>query len=192
MKKQAIWKIKQSAKKDTLEIRIDGSIEPDGNDFWTGEKIISETSAKHFREELAKYPDVKFINLYVNSYGGDVVEAMGIHSALKRHSATVTGHVEGFAASAASFILTACDKVVMPAPTMQMVHNMWSISIGNAKEHRKAADDLDAIMKGNRQAYLRKAGNKLNEAQLIEIMAAETWLTADQCFGVWFVRPGNR
>ena len=180
--KQTIWKVKQSGKKDTLEIYITESIMPDSYDFWTGEKITSETSAEYFRKELEKYPGVKFINLYVNSYGGDVKEAMGIHSALKRHSATITGYVEGFAASAASFILTACDKVVMPAPTMQMVHEMWSISIGNAKEHRKAADDLDAIMKGNRQAYLKKAGGKLNEEQLKELMAAETWLTADQCF----------
>jgi ClpP class serine protease len=106
---------------------------------------------------------------------------MGIHSQLKRHPAFVTGYVDGFAASAASYILTACDKVIMAAPTMQMLHDMWNWSMGNAKAHRKNADDLDAIMAGNRQAYLEKAKGKLNEEQLKAIMEAETWLTAEQC-----------
>lgn len=178
---KTIWELKQSAQPDTIEIYIYESIQPDGYDWWTGEKITSETSAQYFREELAKHPDVKFINLFVNSYGGDVKEAMGIHSQLKRHSAFVTGYVDGFAASAASYILTCCDKVVMPAPTMQMLHEMWNMSIGNANDHRKNADDLDAIMAGNRQAYLEKANGKLNEQQLREIMDSETWLTAEQC-----------
>lgn len=178
---KTIWELKQSAEPDTLEMYIYESIQPDGYDWWSGEKITSETSAQHFREELAKYPDAKFINLYVNSYGGDVKEAMGIHSQLKRHPAFITGYVDGFAASAASYILTCCDKVVMPAPTMQMLHEMWNVSIGNANDHRKNADDLDAIMTGNRQVYLEKSGGKLNENQLREIMDAETWLTAEQC-----------
>lgn len=181
MKAKTIWELRQSAQPDTLEMYIYESIKPDSYDWWSGEKIISETSAQKFREELNKYPDVQFINLYVNSYGGDVKEAMGIRSQLKRHKAYVTGYVDGFAASAASYILTACDKVIMPPPTMQMVHEMWNVSIGNARDHRKNADDLDTIMIGNRQAYLEKANGKLNEEQLKAIMEAETWLTAEQC-----------
>lgn len=178
---RTIWELKQSTTPDTLEMYIYESIRPDSYDFWSGEKITSETSAEYFKNELSKYPDAKFINIYVNSYGGDVKEAMGIHSQLKRHPAYVTGYVDGFAASAASYILTACDKVVMASPTMQMLHDMWNMSIGNAREHRKNADDLDAIMTGNRQAYLDKANGKMNEEQLKAIMTAETWLTAKQC-----------
>lgn len=178
---KTIWELKQSAEPGILDMYIYESIKPDSYDWWSGEKIVSETSAQHFREELGKYPDAKQINLYINSYGGDVKEAMGIHSQLKRHQASVIGYVDGFAASAASYILTACDKVVMPASTMQMLHEMWNISVGNAGVHRKTADDLDAIMAGNRQAYLEKSGGKLNEKQLREIMDAETWLTAEQC-----------
>lgn len=178
---KTIWELKQAAAPDTLEMYIYESIKPDSYDWWSDELITSETSANYFKSELAKYPTAKFINLYVNSYGGDVKEAMGIHSQLKRHPAYVTGYVDGFAASAASYILTACDKVVMASPTMQMLHDMWNMSIGNARDHRKNADDLDAIMSGNRQAYLDKSAGKLNEEQLIAIMTAETWLTAKQC-----------
>jgi ATP-dependent protease ClpP protease subunit len=179
--RKTIWELKQAAEPDTLEMYLYESIQPDGYDWWSDEKIISETSANHFREELGKHQNIKQINLYVNSYGGDVKEAMGIHAQLKRHPANVTAYVDGFAASAASFILTACDKVVMAAPTMQMIHDMWNVSIGNAADHRKNADDLDAIMAGNRQAYLAKSGGKLNEKQLKALMQAETWLNAEQC-----------
>ncbi|WP_246208738.1 head maturation protease, ClpP-related [Anaerotalea alkaliphila] len=144
-------------------------------------QVESETSADHFRSELGKYPDVNQINLYVNSFGGSVFEAMAIRSQLKRHAATVTGYVDGFACSAASFVLTACDKVVMPSNTMQMIHNAWNYVAGNAKELRKAADDLEKIMEGNRQAYLEKSAGKITEEKLMELLDSESWLTAAEC-----------
>lgn len=175
--KKTIWELKQSTSEDTLDIYIYGYIEGDG--WW----YESETSANKFKEELAKYPDAKFINLYVNSNGGDVMEAMAIRNQLKRHPAFVTGYVDGFACSAGSFVLTGCDKVVMYSNTMQMLHNMWTWAIGNYKELGKASEDLEQISIGNRKAYLEKAGAKLTEEQLVEILDNETWLTAEQCLG---------
>ena len=69
----------------------------------------------------------------------------------------------------------------MPRNTLMMIHNMWMCACGNAAELRKAADDLDVINTAGRQAYLQKAGDKLTEERLSEMMAAETWLTAEQC-----------
>lgn len=180
-KLKRIWELKQAAAADTLEMYIYGYVEPDYYDWWTGETVESETSANHFKNELAKYPDIKNIVLYVNSNGGDVSEAMAIRNQLKRHPATVTGYVDGFACSAASFILTACDKVIMYSNTMQMLHLMWMCACGNFKDLRKVADDLEQISIGNRQAYLEKSGGKLNEEQVIDILESETWLTAQQC-----------
>lgn len=177
-----IWEIKQQADNPTtLDMYIYGYIQGDSYDWWTDEIIESETSANHFRSELAKYPDVTQINLYVNSYGGYVYEAMAIRNQLKRHPAKVIGYVDGFAASAASFILTACDEVKMYSNTMQMIHNAINIAYGNATELRKAADDLDKMMEGNRQAYLEKSNGKLTEEKLIELLEGESWLTANDC-----------
>lgn len=75
----------------------------------------------------------------------------------------------------------AADKVVMPKNAMMMIHNAWMVAMGNSSELRKAADDLEQINKGNRQAYLMKAGDKLSEEQLIELLDAESWLTAEAC-----------
>lgn len=153
-----------------------------GYNYWTGQEIVSETSADYFRDELAKYQTVKEIRVYVNSFGGSVEEALPIRNQLKRHTAKVVGIVDGFAASAASFILTGCDEVKMYANTTQMLHNMLGMSYGNSSAHRKAADDQDVIMTAIRQGYLEKAGGKLTDEQLMVILENETWLTAQQCF----------
>ena len=67
-----------------------------------------------------------------------------------------------------------------------MIHYAWNIVAGNATQLRKAADDLDTIMAGNRQSYLQKSNGKITEEKLIELLDAETWLTADQCIEYGF------
>ena len=130
-----IWEFKQLASNpDSVDLYVYGDIESDSYDWWWDETVESETSANHFKNELEKYSEVKEINLYVNSYGGSVYEAMSIRNQLKRHNAKVIGIVDGFAASAASFILTGCDIVKMYSNTMQMVHNMWMPACGNASQ----------------------------------------------------------
>lgn len=175
-----MWELKQSAE-NTLALYIYGDVEGDSYDWWTGQAIESETSANHFRDELAKHENVTHIDIYINSYGGSVFEGTAIYNQLRRHTAQKTVYVDGFACSVASVIAMAGDKVVMPKNTMMMIHNAWTVAIGNAAELRKSADDLDQINKGNRQAYLQKAGEKLTEESLIEMLDTETWLTAQEC-----------
>ena len=176
-----MWELKQAADPNALDLFIYGDVEDITID-WTSWTIVqSENSAKHFREELGKNPDAKQINIFVNSYGGSVFEGTAIYNQLKRHPAQKTVYIDGFACSVASVIAMAGDKIVMPKNAMMMIHNMWTTSTGNAKELRKAADDLDTISEGNRQAYLQKAGDKLTEGKLMEMLDAETWLTAEQC-----------
>ena len=175
-----MWEIKQQTG-GVLDLYIYGDVEGDSYNFWSGEVIQSETSADHFRKELEKYPDVSQINVYINSYGGSVFEGTAIYNQLKRHSAHKTVYIDGFACSVASVIAMAGDTVIMPRNAMMMIHNMWMCACGNAAELRKAAEDLDAINAAGRQAYLEKAGDKLDESALAEMMNTETWLTAEQC-----------
>lgn len=176
-----MWEIKQAADLNTLELYIYGDVEGDGYDWRTDEPVRSETSATAFREKLENYPNVSQINIYVNSYGGCVFEGTAIYNQLKRHPAHKTAYIDGFACSIASVIVMAADEVVMPKNALMMIHNMWMVAMGNASELRKTADDLDTINTAGRQAYLAKAGDKLDEAELIKMMDAETWLTAEQC-----------
>lgn len=176
------WRLQQSLQRDdALDLYIYGDVEGGYYDWWSGEYVESDTSAERFRDELAKYPNVSQINVFINSYGGEVFEGTAIYSQLRRHPAHKTVYVDGFACSIASVIAMAGDEVVMPRNTMMMIHNMWMSAVGSAAELRRAADNLDIINAAGRQAYLEKAGDKLDEATLIELMDAESWLTAEQC-----------
>lgn len=171
----------QQSSDDTLDLFLYDSIRGDSYDWWNDEVIESETSANWFKKQLDDAPNVTQINLFVNSPGGYVSEAMGIRAHLLRHPANKTGYVDGTAASAATFILTSCDKIHMLTGSMQMIHDMWTFAIGNANDLRKIADDMDKMMEGNRQIYLERAGDKLTEEKLKELMNAETYLTATEC-----------
>ena len=176
-----MWDLRQAADPGVLELYIYGDVEGDYYDWWSGETVTPETSANAFRDALASYPDAAEIRLYINSYGGSVFEGTAIYNQLKRHPAHKTVYVDGFACSIASVIAMAGDTVVMPRNTMMMIHNMWMGAVGNAAALRKAADDLDTINAAGRAAYLEKAGDRLSEEKLIEMMDAETWLTAEAC-----------
>ena len=180
MRKQ-MWELRQQTAPGTLDLYIYGDVEPDGYDRWENEVIRSETSANTFREELAKYPDVTQINLYINSWGGSVFEGTAIYNQLRRHPARKTVYVDGFACSIASVIAMAGDEVVMPRNALMMVHNMAMLVFGNAAELRKAADDLETINAAGREAYLQKAGDKLTPEMIARMEDAETWLTAEEC-----------
>lgn len=180
MSRPEMWKL-EAKDSDTLELSIYSTVEGDGYDLWTGKTIESETSAKHFKAELDKHPNAKEIRVYINSLGGSVVEGLAICNQLKRHSAHKTVVIDGFACSIASVIAMAGDTVIMPRSAMMMIHNPWTIALGNAEELRKTADDLDKLAEGVRQAYLEKAGDKLDESKLIEMLNAETYLTAEEC-----------
>lgn len=181
MKEKRMWELKQAAEPGVLELYIYGDVESDGYNWWTDEVIPSETSANHFREELERHPNVTEIRIYINSYGGSVFEGTAIYNQLRRHPAEKVVYIDGFACSIASVIAMAGDRVIMPRNAMMMIHNAWMWASGNAAELRKAADDLDKINEGNRQAYLMKAGEKLEESALIAMLDAETWLTAEEC-----------
>ena len=118
--------------------------------------------------------------MYVNSPGGDVFAGQAIYSQLKRHKATVNVHIDGLAASIASVIAMAGDTIHMPSNAMMMIHNAWSIAMGNAKDFRKTADDLDKIGLSIQETYLAKATG-LEKDKLVELLDAETWLTAQEC-----------
>lgn len=140
----------------------------------------TDTSASSFKKELDELGDVSAINLYVNSPGGSVFEGIAIYNMLKRHNAKVHAYVDGLAASIASVIIMAADKIYMPANSMIMIHNPWTYVVGNSTELRKQADDLDRIGESSKQSYLQKAGDKLSVDKLQKMLDDETWLNANE------------
>ena len=135
------------------------------------------TSADTFIRDLR---DIKAgtINLHLNSPGGDVFDGLAIRTALRQHPATVNVSVDGIAASIASVIATAGDKVTMATGSMMMVHDPWALVVGNAADMRQTADALDKMAESIATTYVEKAGGKPEDWRAA--MAAETWYTADE------------
>lgn len=118
------------------------------------------------------------IDLHLNSPGGDVFDARAMKVALEAFSGQVVVHVDGVAASAASFLAMAADEVVMADGAFLMIHNAWGITVGNAVEHRAQAELLDKVDESLVADYVAKSGKDADEVR--RWMAAETWFTADE------------
>lgn len=171
------WEMKQSANSKQAEIYIYGEIT---SYKWDDE----DTTASSFQKDLKALGEVEEINLHVNSPGGNVFEGIAISNMLKTHQANVIAYVDALAASIASVIVAGADKVVMYENSMQMIHNPFSCVTGNAEKLRKQADDLDAIAQASIITYLSKAGDKLTEEKIKQIMDDETWLTAKEAYEI--------
>lgn len=138
----------------------------------------SDVSSYDLSKQLSELQGVKQINVYINSYGGEVSEGLAIYNALKRHPAHVTTYCDGMACSIASVVFMAGDTRVMGDASLLMIHNAWSALAGNAKEMRKMADDLDKITAASVAAYMEHV--TLSEVQLKHKMDAETWVTPSE------------
>jgi ATP-dependent Clp endopeptidase proteolytic subunit ClpP len=168
------YKIENKA--DKSEVWIYESI---GEDFWT-----SGVTAKKFQEELAAIT-AKQIDLHINSPGGAVFDGIAIYNLLKQHNAKVTTYIDGLAASIASVIALAGDKIVMAANALFMIHNPSGLVMGTAEDMRKTADVLDKVRSTMSGVYSGKTGK--SEDEINGLLDAESWFTADEAMAAGFV-----
>lgn len=124
------------------------------------------------------------IHLRVNSPGGSVFAARAMEQAIRQHTSKVIAHVDGLAASAASFLIMAADEIRMAPGSFLMIHKAWSGMWGNADELRKEADLLDQIDGSLVKTYASRTGQKPED--ITAWMAAETWIEADRAVELGF------
>ena len=144
------------------------------------------TQAKDFRAQLDAVEGNELV-VEINSVGGDVMAGLGIYNMLRnwaKDGKTVTSRVTGVAASIASIIALAGDKREMPKNTFAMVHQASTFAVGTADDMRDAADTLDKVDGSLRGIYMDRMG--VDEAKAKEIMAKDTWLTADESMDLGF------
>ena len=164
-------------KGDKAEIWIYESI---GEDFWTGGGV----TAKSFQKELSEIKASK-IDLHINSPGGDVFDGITIYNLIKQHPAQVTTYIDGIAASIASVIAMAGDKIFMAENALFMLHNPAGMVFGEAADMRKMADLLDTVRDSISKSYVAKTGK--TESEINALMDAESWLDADSAIDMGFV-----
>lgn len=156
-------------KPKAAEIRIYDYIGED----WYGDGC----SAKKIADELKAIGEVDDILVKINSPGGSVFDGIAIYNQLKSHGAQINVVIEGVAASAASIIAMAGDKIMMGTATKIMIHNPWTIAMGDANGFRKTAETLDSIRDGMIDAYAERTG--LDRKELAQMCDDETWMGPD-------------
>jgi len=171
VKIKKFWKLKALDEK-TGDLTLYGEI---SNETWWEDEV----TPKEFKSDLDDLGEIDTLNIYINSPGGDVFAGQAIYSMLKRHKAHKNVYIDGLAASIASVIAMSGDTIFMPKNAMMMLHNPWTIGIGNSEEFRKLAEDLDKIRESLIAAY--EGHSALTRDEIISIMDAETWLTATEC-----------
>jgi ATP-dependent Clp protease protease subunit len=128
--------------------------------------------------------DADTIHLRINSPGGSVFAARAIEQALREHKAKVVAHIDGLAASAATFIAMAADEIVMAPGALFMIHKAWTFTYGNADDLRTEAELLSKIDGTLADTYAARTGK--DAAAVLDMMAAETWFTAQEAVDAGF------
>ncbi len=151
------------------------------------------TSWEWFESDISSYTlskqieglECDKINVYINSYGGEVAEGLAIYNQLKRHKAKVKTVCDGFACSAASVVFMAGDERIMSTASLLMIHNAWTYASGNSKELRKQADDLDVITQASINAYMQEVN--ITEEELKQMLDNETWIAPQEALEKGFI-----
>ncbi|MGV8956141.1 MAG: head maturation protease, ClpP-related, partial [Cypionkella sp.] len=126
----------------------------------------------------------------LNSGGGIASEGAAIHAALMNYPGNVEIVVEGIAASAASLIAMAGDTITMADGAVMMIHDPLNITIGNAAEHAKTIEELEAFATAYARIYSNRSGKTVDECR--DIMRAETWYDGPQAVEAGFASgPGT-
>jgi ATP-dependent Clp endopeptidase proteolytic subunit ClpP len=147
---------------------------------WYGDGL----TAKRFNRDLAALGELDEILVRINSPGGAVFDGVAIYNTLKGHKAKVDVLVEGLAASIASVIAMAGDTIRVGHGAMFMIHNPWTIAMGDADDMRETADMLDKVGESLIDIYHTRTG--IDDKELRKLLDAETWLTASEAVAQGF------
>lgn len=134
-------------------------------------------TAKDFQRDVGSL-DVSQIVLHLNTPGGDALEGVAIANVLRAHKARIVVRVDGLAASAGSVIVAAGDEVVMGLGSQIMVHDPWTVTLGDAAEMEAAARMLHSTALALASTLAAKAGGTTDEWRAV--MRTETWYTAEE------------
>ena len=155
---------------NSAEVWIYGDI----GESWWGETVTAQSFAKD-----VSALDVARLDVRLNSYGGSVADGIAIHSVLKRHKAAVHVTVDGIAASIASLIAMAGDRVEISASATMMVHAPWGGVYGNAVQLRDFADMLDKWASAMATSYVAKTGRTQADV-MAWLDGQDHWFNADE------------
>lgn len=154
-----------------------------GEDYWTGGGF----TLKRLDAALRSIGRQDF-EVHINSPGGDMFEGVGIYNKIRdhadAHALTVKVKVLGVAASAASVIAMAGDIIEIGASSSIMIHNCWTIAVGNRRDFAEMAQTMEQFDANMASVYEARTGN--DAVAVAAMMDAETWLSGQAAIDAGF------
>lgn len=142
-------------------------------------------SAKDFRNSIKRLGEKEPLHVHINSDGGDILEGNEIFNTLRDHKGPVRVSIGAIAASMASVVAMAGKPLSIAENGFMMIHNPWTLAVGDSEELRKNAETMDKMKSGIIAAYRQKSN--LSEQEISQLMDDETWMTADEALEKGFV-----
>ena len=173
--KKKFWNWVRNEDTGSRTLVLNGQI---SDETWYGDEVTPGL----FREELnAGEGD---ITVWINSPGGDVFAAAQIYNMLKEYPGNVEVRIDGMAASAASVVAMAGDRISMSPVAMMMIHNPMTVAMGDHKAFQQAMDMLEEVKESIINAYELKTGQ--SRTVISHMMDDETWFNAKKAVELGF------
>jgi ATP-dependent Clp protease protease subunit len=173
--KKKFWNWVRNEDTGARTLVLNGQI---SDETWYGDEVTPGL----FRKELnAGEGDV---TVWINSPGGDVFAAAQIYNMLKEYPGKVEVRIDGMAASAASVVAMAGDRISMSPVAMMMIHNPMTIAMGDHKAFQQAMDMLEEVKESIINAYELKTGQ--SRTVISHMMDDETWFNAKKAVELGF------
>lgn len=174
---EKFWNFIKNEDDNTAELLLYGTI---SNSNWWSDAI----TPKKFKEDLEKLGNVTRITVRIYSGGGDVFAANAIYSMLKDHQAEIIVKIDGLAASAATIVAMAGDKILIPKNGYMMIHKVSSYVGGNVDDIQKELELLQKIENTLVQTYVNRTGKTKEEIQAL--IDDETWFSGEEAVAEGF------
>ena len=152
-----------------------------GLDDWLPDEFITPSGFKDALDSFKGEP----VTLRIHSPGGDVFGASAIRSLIMTYPGEITARIDGLCASAATFIATAANKILMQDTGFFMIHNPWTIAWGETDDFKAVIKALNEIKKGIVEGYLNHSN--LDQATIEKMMNDETWMSAGTALEYGFI-----
>ncbi|MEF2797381.1 MAG: Clp protease ClpP [Ruminococcus sp.] len=147
--------------------------------------MSDDTCPQDVSDFLAQVDENAPLEMHINSGGGSVFGGLAIYSLIKRHSGETTAYIDGLAASIASVIPLACDKVVIMSEAQYMIHKPLMCIGGNADDLRASAELLDKAQESITNIYMTRVKDGITRDYISAMINAETWKTGKEAADIF-------
>lgn len=114
--------------------------------------------------------------LEINSIGGSVFGGNEIYALLEGCTNPTRAVIQSMAASAASYMIMACNRIEIHLPAQLMIHRASTVAWGNSEDLQQAQQMLDVTDASILDTYCRRCGDRISREELAAMMENETYI----------------